>query len=33
VELWGASKLLPPELLEALPRLGRSSVVIEREPA
>ena len=31
IELWGASKRLPPELIDALPRLnGKTRVVIER---
>ena len=31
VEVWNASKVLPRELLDALPRLSRADVVIERE--
>jgi uncharacterized protein YuzE len=30
IELWGASKRLPPELIDALPRLNGTRVVIER---
>ncbi len=31
IELWSASKVLSDELLGALPRLGRSDVVVTRE--
>lgn len=31
LEVWEASQVLPSELVESLPRLGRSSVVITRE--
>ena len=30
IELWGASKRLRPELIDALPRLNGTRVVIER---
>jgi uncharacterized protein YuzE len=33
LEVWGASQLLPRELVEALPRLEGRGVVIERQPA
>ena len=31
VEVWNASQVLPHQLLDVLPRLGRADVVIERE--
>jgi uncharacterized protein YuzE len=33
LEVWGASRLLPPELVEALPRLEGRGAVVERQPA
>lgn len=31
VELWNVSKILPPDLLEVLPQLGRGDVTVTRE--
>lgn len=31
VEIWGASKVLPPELLETLPYLGRSERAVPKD--